>query len=49
MAHLRGICEEFFAGRDRQLGELQNEIDTRLREVGALLPVRKHWMMRRTG
>ncbi|WP_239591776.1 AAA family ATPase [Enterobacter asburiae] len=41
MAHLRGICEEFFAGRDRQLGELQNEIDTRLREVGALAASKK--------
>lgn len=41
MAHL-GICEEFFAGRDRQLGELQNEIDaTRLREVGALAASKK--------
>ncbi|QLA70604.1 AAA family ATPase (plasmid) [Enterobacter pasteurii] len=41
MAHLRGICEEFFTGRDRQLGELQNEIDTRLREVSALAAGKK--------
>lgn len=41
MTHLRGICEEFFTGRDRQLGELQNEIDTRLREAGALAAGKK--------
>ncbi|HCA9544691.1 AAA family ATPase [Klebsiella variicola] len=36
MAHLRGICEEFFTERDRQLGELQNEINSRLRDGGIL-------------
>lgn len=36
MAHLRGICEEFFIERDRQLGELQNEINSRLRDGGIL-------------
>ena len=41
MAHLRRICDEFFTERDRQLGELQNEIDTRLREVGALAASKK--------
>ncbi|EBP3563135.1 AAA family ATPase [Salmonella enterica] len=33
MAHLRGICDEFFTERDRQLGELQNDINSRLRDV----------------
>ena len=41
MAHLRGICDEFFNERDRQLGELQNEIDTRLREADALAAGKK--------
>ncbi|WP_326930145.1 AAA family ATPase [Citrobacter freundii] len=41
MAHLRRICDEFFTERDRQLGELQNEVDTRLREVGILAAGKK--------
>ncbi|HAL5940611.1 TPA: AAA family ATPase [Escherichia coli] len=41
MAHLRGICEEFFIERDRQLGELQNEIGARLREVSTLAADKK--------
>ncbi|RHH96544.1 hypothetical protein DW184_24600 [Enterobacter cloacae] len=36
MSHLRGICEEFFIERDRQIGELQSEIGARLREASAL-------------
>ncbi|WP_313010123.1 AAA family ATPase [Atlantibacter hermannii] len=36
MAHLRGICDEFFTERDRQLGELQNEVDSKLREAATL-------------
>lgn len=41
MAHLRRICDEFFTERDRQLSELQNEVDTRLREVGILAAGKK--------
>lgn len=41
MAHLRRICDEFFTERDRQLGELQNEVDTRLREVEILAAGKK--------
>ncbi|MFZ5316477.1 AAA family ATPase [Enterobacter asburiae] len=41
MAYLRGICDEFFTERDRQLGELQKEIDTRLREAGTLAAGKK--------
>lgn len=41
MAHLRRICDEFFTERDRQLGELQNEVDTRLHEVGILAAGKK--------
>lgn len=41
MAHLRRICDEFFTERDRQLGELQNEVETRLREVDDLAASKK--------
>ncbi|WP_407905221.1 AAA family ATPase [Escherichia coli] len=41
MSHLRGICEEFFIERDRQLGNLQNEIGTRLHEVSNLAADKK--------
>lgn len=40
MALLRGICEEFFTERDRQLGELQKEIDSRLHD-GEILEANK--------
>ncbi|ECO7968485.1 AAA family ATPase [Salmonella enterica] len=36
MAHLRGICDEFFTERDRQLGELRNDINSSLRDVRTL-------------
>lgn len=41
MAHLRGICEEFFTERDSQLAELQNEVDSRLREAATLAASKK--------
>lgn len=36
MAHLRGICDEFFTERNRQLSELQNDINSRLRDARTL-------------
>ncbi len=41
MAHLRRICDEFFTERDRQLGELQNEVNSRLREAESLAANKK--------
>lgn len=41
MAHLRGICDEFFTERDRQLGELQSAVDSRLREAATLTASKK--------
>ncbi|EDU0614749.1 TPA: AAA family ATPase [Salmonella enterica subsp. salamae serovar 53:z4,z24:-] len=41
MAHLRGICNEFFAERDRQLGELHNDVNNRLREAEILTANKK--------
>lgn len=41
MAHLRGICDEFFTERDRQLGELKSEVENKQREVGALAASKK--------
>ncbi|MBN3218217.1 AAA family ATPase [Pectobacterium polaris] len=41
MVHLRRICDEFFTERDRQLGELQSEIEKKLREIGSLAASKK--------
>jgi len=41
MAHLRAVCEDFFTERDRQLAELQIEINSRLQEAATLAASKK--------
>lgn len=41
MAHLRGICDEFFNERDKQIGELKSEVSLRLNEAESLAVSRR--------